>query len=290
MPFPFQTSRILGLDAQHGGTERRSWLPWRRQPSRNDATLVGLRDAVLSGWYQNPTGEVYRGVPIGPEDVVVDVGCGEGGTLAFCARRGAHVIAIDLDADALAQARAKIEPTAARAKEFHVAPAESLPVADGSATRVICTEVLEHVEDPHVALRELHRIGADGSLYLISVPDPVQESVQQKVAPDSYFRHPNHVRIIQREEFRALVEGAGLEVVSHGTYGFYWSVWWTMFWACKVDIANPQHPALDHWARSWEALLSTPEGPAIKVALDSVLPKSQVIVARKSGPTHATAR
>ena len=180
------------------------------------------------------------------------------------------------------RARAQIEPTKPRRKEFHVLAAEQLPVADGFATRVICTEVLEHVDDPAEVLRELVRIGAPGAMYLITVPDPVAEGVQQKVAPPLYFQRPNHVRIIPRQEFSQLVIDAGLEIVEVSRYGFYWSVWWAMFWACDVDLASPAHPALDNWARAWSALLDTADGPRVKEALDDLMPKSQVIVARKT--------
>lgn len=278
MAFPEQMRRLLGIrdTAAAGAPDAAGGF---------DATGVGLRDAVLTGWFNNGTGELFPDVPIAADDVVVDVGCGEGGTLAFCARRGAHVVAIDHDAAALERAREKIEPTSARRKEYHVSPAETLPVADATASRVICTEVLEHVDDPVVVLAELHRIGQPGALYLVSCPDPVQEGVQQQVAPPAYFQKPNHLRIIERDEFRRLVEGAGLEVIAQRHYGCFWSIWWAMFWACKVDLANPSHPALDHWAQAWQALLETPGGAAVKRALDQVLPKSQVIVARKPGQT-----
>lgn len=277
MAFPKQMKRMLGLSDESSEVAHSSAKA--EQPAM--ATNVGFRDAVLSGWFNNDTGELFRGVPIAPEDVVVDVGCGEGGSLAFSARRGAHVVAIDHDAAALERAREKIEATAARVKEYHVSVAEQLPVADGKATRVICTEVLEHVDDPAVVLRELVRIGAPGAFYLITVPDPVAEGVQQKIAPPVYFQRPNHLRILPREEFRRLVTDAGLEIVEVSRYGFYWSVWWAMFWACNVDLASPAHPALDNWARAWSALLDTADGPRVKEALDDVMPKSQVIVARK---------
>lgn len=278
MSFPKQMKRMLGIPEDPTPT---SASPAGEDPPPAAATNVGFRDAILSGWFNNDTGEVFRGVPITPEDVVVDVGCGEGGTLGFCAHRGAHVVAIDHDEIALDRARARIDPTIARVKEYHVSVAEQLPVADGLATRVICTEVLEHVDDPAVVLRELARIGAPGALYLITAPDPVAEGVQKQIAPPAYFQKPNHVRIMPREEFQRFVSDAGLEIVDVSRYSFYWAVWWAMFWACDVDLASPSHPALDHWAQAWSALLDTADGARVKEALDDVMPKSQIIVARK---------
>jgi SAM-dependent methyltransferase len=45
---------------------------------------------------------------------------------------------------------------------------EALPVDDGSFDVVLCTQVLEHVEDPAQAVRELHRATAPGGRVLAS--------------------------------------------------------------------------------------------------------------------------
>ena len=46
--------------------------------------------------------------------------------------------------------------------------AEALPVEDGSFDIVLCTQVLEHVEDPEQAVRELHRVASPGGRVLAS--------------------------------------------------------------------------------------------------------------------------
>lgn len=45
---------------------------------------------------------------------------------------------------------------------------EQLPVPDGSFDVVLCTQVLEHVADPALAARELHRVTAPGGRVLAS--------------------------------------------------------------------------------------------------------------------------
>lgn len=59
-------------------------------------------------------------------------------------------------------------------------PIEALPVADGSFDVVLCTQVLEHVDDPAAAVSELHRVTAPGGRVLASThgvmvyhPNPV---------------------------------------------------------------------------------------------------------------------
>jgi 2-polyprenyl-3-methyl-5-hydroxy-6-metoxy-1,4-benzoquinol methylase len=246
-----------------------------------DAAQVGLHDAVLSGWFQNDTDEVFRGVPVGPDDMVVDVGCGDGGNSLFCVRRGAHVTAIDMDPQVIASIEGRLSEFSPDSYVTHVSDANPLPLADAVATRVICTEVLEHVDDPDQVLAELVRIGKPGARYLLSVPDALQENMQKHVAPPSYFQKPNHIRIIEREQFAQMVERAGLIIEEHTQYGFFWSIWWALFWVCKVDMEHPSHAALDHWTQAWSAILALPQGAQFKQQLDRFMPKSQIIIARK---------
>lgn len=259
--------------------------------------LIGLRDALMRGWFDNETASLYTGFPIGPGDVVADIGCGLGGHAEFCASHGAEVILVDADPARLAAASARIEARTGKPPlEQHISVSNPLPLRDGLATRIVCTEVIEHVDDPQVMMAELLRIGAPGALYLLTVPDPEAEKLQGRVADSSYFAKPNHVRILGHAEFAALVERAGLIIERRDSFGFFWSIWLTLFWAtdCKVDEAaaagfsGVRHPVLDHWVRTWQALLDQPGGPKIKQALDDLLPKSQLIIARKPLSEPAT--
>lgn len=279
------TKRLLGMteDTSAGTPSSPSVATTQGAASAKppDSSLLGLYDDVLSGWFQNDTNELYRGIPISPADVVLDAGCGEGGVLAFCARRGAHVIAVDMHQGTLDAARQCLAQTAARKMEFHCSTADALPVPDGTASRIICTEVLEHVDDPAAVIHELVRVGQSGALYLFSVPDALSESLLRKVGPENYFRAPNHVRVFERDAFAKVIGAGGLQVVSHTMTGFFWSVWWALYWGCKPDLSHPYHPVLDHWTLAWRALLDTDPGLALKHKLDEFMPKSQIIVARK---------
>ncbi|RCS28785.1 class I SAM-dependent methyltransferase [Rhodanobacter denitrificans] len=248
------------------------------------ASAVGLDDARLSGWYREDSGELFRGVPIGADDVVVDVGCGAGVNSMFCARHGARVVAIDREAQLVHEVRARLAATGTRAHTGLVSDANPLPLEDGMATRVICTEVLQHLDDSRQVLAELFRIGAEGALYLLSVPGALQEDLQDRVLPPEYRGQPGGpLRVIGGDEFAQMVGDAGLVVVEHTSYGFFWSIWWALFWACKVELYDPAHPVLDHWTAAWRALLEMPQGQQLKQQLDQFMPISQVIVARKPG-------
>ncbi|MCU1719257.1 class I SAM-dependent methyltransferase [Pseudomonas sp. 5P_3.1_Bac2] len=238
-------------------------------------------DTPLSGWFRQESGELFEGFPITPQDTVLDIGCGNGPYANFCASLGAEIIVADIDADKVAAVEALLKDSAARSVTGLVTDAKPIPLKDASVNRVVAMEVLEHVEDPTQFMSELVRVAKPGSLFLLTVPDPVGEQVQKKLAPPVYFEHPNHIRIFQRDEFEQLVIDAGLIIERRTEYGFYWSIWWFFFWACKQDLSPPWHPLLNSWTSTWNMLLRTPDGPRIKKALDEVMPKSQVIVARK---------
>ena len=244
---------------------------------------LGMRlyDARQSGWFRMERRELVEGFQINPTDVVVDVGCGDGSNSAFCGQCGAEVIATDIDPEKVALANQRLAASGARKFNAVVSDSNPLPVADSTATRVIAMEVLEHVDDPKQFVSELVRIGKPGALYFIMVPDVLGETVNKSIAPESYWRVPNHVRVFQHQEFDSLIENAGLKIESHVRHTFYWSMWWFLFWACDQEFGQPEVPLLDSWSKTWDLLISTPRGLRVKEALDRAMPKSYGVVARK---------
>ena len=246
----------------------------------NETGRVGLRDDVEAGFYQNVTNEVYRGVPISKDDTIVDVGCGSGGPLQFLSTRGAKVIAVDVSAEVIEIAKSAVENQGG-VVEFRVAHTQALPVPDDFATRVICMEVLEHVDDPSFSLSEMYRIGKSGALYLLTVPDSNAERIIGAVGGPTYFQKPNHIRIIERTEFENLVSNAGLEILSHDYNGFVSTFRLALLMMRGHTDLKAEDEILLKWSRMWNELLDSPEGLEMKKALDFLVPRSQIIVARK---------
>jgi ubiquinone/menaquinone biosynthesis C-methylase UbiE len=249
-------------------------------PEAPEQLDISVRDMSESGWVNQERGELYAHFPIGKDDVVLDVGCGAGGKAAFCARQGAHLILVDVNEATVADALKTLAHEGAASLTPVVSDSDPLPLADGVATRVIASEVLEHVDDPAAVLKELVRVGCPGGLYLITAPDPVSQGLQQHLAPALYFEKPNHIRIIGRDELVRMVTDAGLEIVHQDVHGFYQAMWWNFFWTAGVPLGN-RHKLLDAWSETWRALLDTPDGLKVKKVLDGFMPMSQCIVARK---------
>lgn len=129
-------------------------------PDYVDSRDCGLVDAVQSGWYQSETDELFKGFPVGADDVVLDVGCGAGGATLFCANRGARVIFSDVVEEKIEALRQRVASTPARDAQGIVSDSCPLPLEDALATRVIALEMLEHVDDPAQVLAEAGPGGA----------------------------------------------------------------------------------------------------------------------------------
>jgi arsenite methyltransferase len=137
------------LERRHGGDEERL-----REMLEH---LGGTRDRVLDN------------ARLGPDDVVLDAGCGDG-LIAFGAlERGvARVIFSDVSADLLDVCReiAAGDPRC----EFVLGSVDELPLPDESVDVATTRSVLIYVEDKLRALRELHRVLRSGGRLSIFEP------------------------------------------------------------------------------------------------------------------------
>jgi ubiquinone/menaquinone biosynthesis C-methylase UbiE len=256
-----------------------------------DPRVCGLLDAVRRGWYQLNTGELFAGFKITQDDVVLDIGCGEGNAVLFCARQGAHVVFSDVDAAKIAALIEKVKTTPARKVEGFVSDTMPLPLPGEYATRILATEVLEHTAQPEKIMEELVRVGRPGARYFITVPDSRSEMLQKPFANPVYFTQPNHIQIFNKERFVRLVENSGLNVVRYETWGFYWTFFMSIFWlvhqkgdlqgAVLDSIAPPYHPVLQSWSNTWAGLMELKGAEKVMESFDQYLPKTQLIIAQK---------
>jgi ubiquinone/menaquinone biosynthesis C-methylase UbiE len=98
-------------------------------------------------------------------DRVLEIGCGAGHLLAQVP--SAHGFGIDLAESLLAKAARRLTKRGTLVQ----GDAEHLPFRDGAWERVYCSEVLEHLPSPAVALAEMRRIIAGGGVAVVSVPN-----------------------------------------------------------------------------------------------------------------------
>jgi SAM-dependent methyltransferase len=129
---------------------------------------------------------------------LLDVGCGTGGVLAELAAEGT-VVGIDRDELALRFCRDRGLGAVVRASALQ------LPFGDASFDVCVMMDVLEHLDDEGVLLREVRRLLRPGGVALISVP-AFQALWSQH---DVTFEHRRRYR---RDQLEACVRAAGFEV------------------------------------------------------------------------------
>jgi SAM-dependent methyltransferase len=93
-------------------------------------------------------------------DVLLDLGCGNGFTMATAASRvpGISLIGMEVDAEAMAAAESWLAEIGAPCRWILGDVGDPLPLPDGSVSRTVCHDVLEYLDDPVALLAEANRV------------------------------------------------------------------------------------------------------------------------------------
>lgn len=100
---------------------------------------------------------------------VLDLGSGRGSNLLVLADVGRLVIASDVSIEALEESRNT--HAGVRNLSYVALPGNGVPFVSGAFDLSVCTEVLEHVDDPQATAAELERVTASGGHLFISTPN-----------------------------------------------------------------------------------------------------------------------
>lgn len=114
--------------------------------------------------------------PIPPRRVL-NAGTGEGLFSPLLLETAGNPLVLEVDLSFLFKRRAR-----SNRQVFASASLAALPISSSTIDLVLCTEVLEHIPDDHMALDEFQRVLRPGAWLLLSVP-----------TPPAVF-DPNHVR------------------------------------------------------------------------------------------------
>ena len=155
------------------------------------------------------TAERYRRVldALGSRPVrrLLDVGCGDGALIAVARRRfpAADLHGYDPNATGLGLAR---EVLGRHRIEAHL-HGDQASIPQGAFDAVICTEVIEHVNEPEALLRLIASALGPGGVAVLTTPVRLTETPEDTNHRIEWFP----------SEFRRLCESSGLALVSHDT-------------------------------------------------------------------------
>ena len=166
---------------------------------------------------------------IRPGHRLLDAGCGEGRHCFGAIERGATVVGLDLDFDAMRLASKRLRKRGAECGRMGAmlqGDAFHLPYADASFDRIICSEVMEHVHDYRAAIRELYRVARPGAKIAITIPTATSEHLYLRLG-DEYFESPGgHIRIFRPRDLAEGMAAAGFDAVGCGfAHGFHTPYW-----------------------------------------------------------------
>ncbi len=218
---------------------------------------------------------------------LLDIGCGAGRHSFEALRRGATVVAADLDDVALkdvaqmgaamiAEGQARDSATLLAARS----DARWLPFETASFDRVIASEVMEHIADDETALREIERVLKPTGRVAITVPRRGPERICWALSDEYHAAAGGHVRIYRREELEGRMDRAGLRVEGHHyAHALHSPYWWLK---CALGV-NEQHRITNayHGALVWDITRNPRSLRSVERTLNPLMGKSLVVYAVK---------
>lgn len=178
----------------------------------------------------------------------LDIGAGLGRHSYEAARRGAHVVAVDYDPDALPEmagmlgAMAEVgespEGTGAIVMRGN---ALTLPFPDASFDRVIVSEVLEHIADDAGVLAEIRRVLRPDGRMAATVPAWLPEKICWWLSAEYHapLVEGGHLRIYTEPMLNERIGAAGLRPDGTArTHALHSPYWWLRCLAGPTNDTN----------------------------------------------------
>lgn len=164
---------------------------------------------------------------IQPREKILDMGCGEGFySMIFDQLYDCEVIAVDYDPEILSLAKKWLGGSSRVTVEQ--GDITNLRFPDNYFDKIVCTEVLEHVEDDKTAIKELFRVLRPGGVVAITVPNknyPLLWDPLNKIRESLGLGHfspmsgfwggiwaKDHKRLYLPQDLKNLVEKAGFQL------------------------------------------------------------------------------
>jgi 2-polyprenyl-3-methyl-5-hydroxy-6-metoxy-1,4-benzoquinol methylase len=129
----------------------------------------------ISGWYHRERQRsALRLLEPGPQERILDAGCGQGDLAAEIGGRCAQVHAVDIAGNSLNPWHRTVPNL-----RFEKMNVERLEYPDATFDKVVSVETLEHVLHPLAAIREFHRVLRPGGRVVITYPTINRSALQR---------------------------------------------------------------------------------------------------------------
>ena len=188
------------------------------------------------------------------EGFALDVGSGIGFTAAAVLGRQ-PLVCLDLHAANLMYFLDRVAPRSGEGKAYGLrADVNRLPFREGVFRKILCSEVLEHLEDDDSAVRELARVLAPGGKLVITVPytglgfTSFLEMMRIKTVHDRPGPERHVRRGYDEKSMGTLLSRHGLKIESHTYYLRFFSRLATDL----VSLIHLAYQKVRHGRHSWQ--------------------------------------
>lgn len=149
---------------------------------------------------------VHQLLPDGAVTSILDAGCGDGSLANDLKRKyGCPVVGLDLAAKRVAFAKKRVKDVG-----FGQASIYQLPFRDSSFDLVVCTDLLEHLDDPQKAMSELVRVSKRAVVISVPYKITIEKTLCTHCGKD-YFLY-GHQHSFGKEGVEKIARGAGAHV------------------------------------------------------------------------------
>ena len=173
-----------------------------------------FEDAARNQVFTSDARWVFERLPVGPDDLVLDVAAGTGHAARQLAPAARAVVVLDATAAMLARGHAQAVVDGIANVVFVHGDAAALPFLDASFDAVVCRFAAHHFEQPDAVVAEMARCVRPGGhvalVDLIADDDPPIAAEQNRL---ERLRDPSHTRMLSAGELETLLAGAGLRAV-----------------------------------------------------------------------------
>lgn len=224
------------------------------------------------------------------KDTVLDAGCGDGRHSLSIAKMPCRIVALDVSRIDLLKVLFVVKLMNHKGElrahaDIVRGDVRKLPFREQSFTKVICTEVLEHIREDREAIRELVRVLDDKGLVAVSVPTRASERLYGRLSA-KYFRSPGgHIKIYKEEKLLKKLEEGGLSLARKCYEHALHTVYWLLRCLAGLDNEKALIPSL------WRVLLIySPHVKPLRLIekfFNHVFPKSVVFYLKKAGATDS---
>ena len=177
-------------------------------------------------------------------DLILDIGCGEGRhAIGLHVDKKVDVVGLDLSIEDIKTAKNRIKDFSISSDNtsrclFGLGNIQQLPFKSSSYNSIICSEVLEHVESPQEAMKEMVRVLKPGGVLAISVPRYLPERICWSLSSEYHNVAGGHKRIFNHNQLKRLAETEGVKYHRfHWAHALHSPYWWLkcLFWGREKD-------------------------------------------------------